>query len=446
MLTKISLVTLLLFSVRADDDCGCATEDEAPYCCEYIDEFTNDCYAECDGYNVSVSCVQGACEDELGAAAALFSGPLETAAQDGRLNWPESPVYSESGNYVLFSDVTWPDPDTGFTCGMLWKFDVATEELSEFLKCSGLVGPVGTNAVGELPADVAQLLEAGSNGLAWGWEDNTLLMAQHGWQRVVMLNVNDIVNGTIDPSLVTIVVDSYDGAALNSPNDLDLTDDGELFFSDPPFGLMNAGDADAFYSSFGRMPQSETAVYRLANATAAPEKLLGFDEGEGVYAPNGVGVNEANGDLAVALTDFSIAYSRVNIYARNADGSYAEEPKQVLYQNMSYDGMSTVLVDGLTFDAELSKLFVTGPAGVYIYDAPAEGDYALMGFLRLDELCANNGIGGGYLWITCANEGLLRVPLAVDEDESDEDESGALQSMRMLGFASAFSVAMALAA
>jgi len=447
LLAKISVIHLLLSSVSADEDCGCEAEYILPFCCDYVDDFSNDCYAECDGYNVSLSCVQGECEDELGAAAALFSGPLETAVESSSLNWPESPVYSESGNYVLFSDVTWADPDSGYTCGMLWKFDLATEELSEFLKCSGLVGPVGTDAVNGLPSDVALRLEAGSNGLSWAWDgDGTLLMNQHGWKRMVMLNVDDVVNGTIDPSLVTVVVDSYDGAALNSPNDVDLTDDGELFFTDPPFGLMYNTDSDAFYSSFGRMTQSETAVYRLADADAEPEKLLGFGAGTGIYAPNGVGVNEANGDLAVALSDFSIPYSRVNIYERQSDGSYAEEPKAVLYQNKSYEGMSLVLVDGLTFDAELGKLFVNGPGGVYIYDAPADGDYAFLGFVRLDELCANNGIGAGYLWITCANKGLLRVPLAVDEDEDESNAAIQLKKMGMLGLAVASSLAMALTA
>jgi len=384
--------------------------------------------------------------DELGAAAALFAGDVETAVQDDRIVWPESPIYSESGNFVLFSDVKWADPESGLACGMLWKFDVATEELSELLKCSGLVGPVGFDAVDGLPGDIANLSEAGSNGLSWGWDDGTLLLNQHGWNRMVLLSLTDIdaVNATIDASLVTIVVDSYNGSALNSPNDVDLTGDGELIFSDPPFGHQYTDDANAFYSSFDRMTQSETAVYRVSAVGAEPEKLIGFGAPptDGRYGPNGVGVNEANGDLGVAVID--LVDARVHIYARNADGSYATEPKQILYQNKSYEGMPVALVDGLTFDAELGVLFVNGPAGVYIYEAPedAEGDYEYMGFIRLNELCSNNGVGGGYLWIVCANEGLLRVPLAV----SDEDESGvSMHALSMFALGASY-LALALSA
>merc|ERR1712154_706804 len=31
------------------------------YCCEQTEEFANDCYAECEGYTVTESCVQGQC-------------------------------------------------------------------------------------------------------------------------------------------------------------------------------------------------------------------------------------------------------------------------------------------------------------------------------------------------------------------------------------------------
>ena len=356
-------------------------------------------------------------DDELGEAASLFSGPVEVAVLDSRVVWPESPIYSESGDFLLFSDVKWEDPDTGFKCGMLWKYDVATEQLNELLKCSGLVGPPGPDAVDGLPADVARLAEGGSNGLSWGWEDGTLLMNQHGWKRMVQLRLDDIDEATasIDPDLVTIVADTYDGTNLNSPNDIDLADDGLLYFTDPPFGLQYKDVDDAFGYSFDLITQDAPAVYSLNEPGAEPLRLLEFDVPEAFsdrYGPNGLGVNDANGDLAVVITHWN--NPRTIIYPRNEDGTISKAPKKVLLHEYRVGGGNAdqgwpALSDGLTFDTDLGALFINGPGGVYIYDAE---DYEASGFIRTDDLCPNNVVGGGYLWISCFTKGIHRVPLA----------------------------------
>ena len=50
--------------------------------------------------------------------------------------------------------------------------------------------------------------------------------------RTVRLNVNDnnADEGSIDPDLITVVVDEYDGNLLNTPNDLVISD-GYLYFT-----------------------------------------------------------------------------------------------------------------------------------------------------------------------------------------------------------------------
>ena len=42
--------------------------------------------------------------NELGEASSLFDGPIEVVATHPEMEWPEGPLYSKSGNYVLFSD------------------------------------------------------------------------------------------------------------------------------------------------------------------------------------------------------------------------------------------------------------------------------------------------------------------------------------------------------
>ena len=173
---------------------------------------------------------------ELGKAASLFSGPLEVVSEDERFRWIESPVWSSSGNYLLFSDVMGHrnDEDDDIACGVLYKYDATSNNITQLLKCSGIVGPPGQN-VGEdgLPLNIDRLLEAGSNGLYWeNEEDGILPMQTHGWKRTVRLNVNDINadEGSIDPDLITVVADEYDGNLLNTPNDLVISD-GYLYFT-----------------------------------------------------------------------------------------------------------------------------------------------------------------------------------------------------------------------
>ena len=147
---------------------------------------------------------------ELGDALILFSGPLEVVAESPDYHWLESPVWSEEGNFLLFSDVKWADED-GVACGMIWKWDETTGILSEFIECSGLIGP------GKAPDNIGDYVEGGSNGLYWGWNGTKdLIICQHGKSRIVRINIDDVdANGEIDPSLVTVLVDSYNGTALN---------------------------------------------------------------------------------------------------------------------------------------------------------------------------------------------------------------------------------------
>ena len=126
------------------------------------------------------------------------------------------------------------DDDDDIACGVLYKYDATLNNIAQLLKCSGIIGPSGQN-VGDdgLPSNIDRLAEAGSNGLYWeNEEDGILLMQQHGWKRTVRLNVNDINadEGSIDPDLITVVADEYDGNLLNSPNDLVISD-GYLYFT-----------------------------------------------------------------------------------------------------------------------------------------------------------------------------------------------------------------------
>ena len=148
-------------------------------------------------------------------------------------------MWSESGQYILFSDVQWTRTDDGLVCGMIWKYDQATNNVTKFLECSGLAAPPDKDAVDGLPADIADRAEGGSNGLAL-LEDGTLLVNQHAWKRIMSLNVDDIDadSASVDPALVALLVDTYKGAPLNSPNDMVVVPTDVI--SNPATSLRNA--------------------------------------------------------------------------------------------------------------------------------------------------------------------------------------------------------------
>lgn len=282
-------------------------------------------------------------------------------------------------------------------------------------------------------------------------KDGILLMQQHGSKRIVRLNVNDIneEEGTIDDDLVNVIADTYDDDMLNSPNDMVIGDDGYLYFTDPPYGLQYNDVEDPWGYAFEIMTQDKPAVYKLSleDTDTEPERLLEYpvatawDERSG---PNGIATNNKNGDLAVVITDWN--NPRTEIYSPNEEGAFNPEPTKVLlHDQYRIEGPNAslygALVDGITYDADMHVFFIASPGGISIYDT-STNEYELLGFIRVDDLCSNNVVGGGYLWMTC-NRRLLRIPLALSST-SDSDASGDTGMVDTTNSASLVSIANAL--
>jgi gluconolactonase len=69
--------------------------------------------------------------------------------------------------------------------------------------------------------------EPGANGLTFDM-DGRLVLAEHGDRRIARLEP--------DGSKTTLV-SRYNGKRINSPNDVVFKSNGDLYFTDPPFGL-----------------------------------------------------------------------------------------------------------------------------------------------------------------------------------------------------------------
>lgn len=393
--------------------------------------------------------------DELGDAAKFFAGPVEVVATHDEFAWLESPVWNEAGNYLLFSDVKWQN-EGGDACGMIWKWDESTSSLSKFLPCSGTFGP------GEAPDDLSDYIEAGSNGLYWGWKgasNGDLLICQHGKHRIVRINVNDVSEfGGIDPSLVTVIADSYDGKPLNSPNDLHIHK-GDLYFTDPPFGRQKRSADDPFGQAFADSPQ-DPAVYKILGgdpgsegAPGNPERLIFIPRTPDLrHAFNGITLvdeGEDSGYMFLGVTNFEDPHFRSYSYPWDmvaSLGEYTRAESEYRIRNNTED--LPPLIDGVTYSPGLDVIFGAGPGGVYIFGAglSESSTYELIGFIRIDDLVANIVVGGGYLWMT-ANKRLLRIPLTEEaaaatvgegqqEDPKIDDDkpSSAINAFRRVGY------------
>src|SRR5690606_15885238 len=89
--------------------------------------------------------------------------------------------------------------------------------------------------------------ELGTNGLVFDAEDR-LVMADHGNRQIARLDETNYTRVTL--------ADRYEGRRLNSPNDLVIHSNGDIYFTDPPYGLRGLNDSPVKELDFN-------GVYRL---------------------------------------------------------------------------------------------------------------------------------------------------------------------------------------
>jgi gluconolactonase len=238
----------------------------------------------------------------------------------GGHKWVEGPVWNRKEGYLLFSDV----PNNSV---YKWQSDKGE---SLFLKPSGYTGKTPFEG-----------LEPGSNGLTYDPEGR-LVLAEHGDRRIARLESN---------RRKTTLVDRYQGKKMNSPNDVVFRSNGDLYFTDPPFGLPKSFDD----------PRKELpfqGVYRYSKDGKLT--LLAHD----IKAPNGIAFSPDEKRLYVSNADASNAVWMV--YDVTPDGGIANG--RVLFDATASTKTKKGVPDGMKVDRE-GNLFAAGPGGIYVIAA-----------------------------------------------------------------------------
>ena len=233
-------------------------------------------------------------------------------------HWLESPVWDQRNGYLLFSDVKG-------NAIYSWQRNRGIEM---FMQPSGYFGE--QPFAGEEP---------GANGLALDREGR-LLICEHGERCLRRLEAD---------GSKTVLADRYDGRRLNSPNDLVCRSNGDIYFTDPPFGLPLQFDDPGRELPFN-------GVYRLS---PRGELTLLLDE---LRAPNGIAFSPDERTLYVA--DGDQQRSAWLAYPLREDGMV--EQGRVLLDVTGISGFGGP--DGLEVD-HFGNIFAAGREAVFVLAA-----------------------------------------------------------------------------
>jgi len=274
--------------------------------------------------------------------------------------WSEGPVWIRDGRHLLFSDI----PNNSV---MKWK---PGEGLSLFLEPAGYTGTAPRGG------------ESGSNGLTLD-PQGRLVLCQHGDRRMARLEKD---------GRFTTLADRYQGKRFNSPNDAVFKSGGDLYFTDPPYGL--AKDAVRELDFCG--------VYRLSTdgkITLLTNKMT---------RPNGLAFSPDEKTLYVAQSDPKRAVWMA--FDVKQDGTLGGG--RVFYDATSWVGKKNLegLPDGLKVD-RAGNVFATGPGGVNVFSP----DGTLLGRINPGVPTANCSFGedGSVLYLT-ADMYLCRIETSTE--------------------------------
>lgn len=275
-------------------------------------------------------------------------------------NWSEGPVWLPKEKKLIFSDV----PEN-----KIYEWS-EKEGLQVYMSPSGYTGLDKKKA-------------KGSNGLVLD-ENGDLILCQVGNRNISKLKSLVSPNKPVFEPIVT----HYKGKQFNSPNDLVYDKKGNLYFTDPAFGLGNKKSEIGFNGVY---------FYGKKGNLVLLDKTID--------KPNGIAVSNDGKILYVADSNFD----RPSIWAFDiiSDGKIKNKRRFFDATKALNNSIDKQRADGMKLDKK-GNIFLAGPGGVLIINP--EGKH--LGTITLDKKTGNCEFAddGKYLFITCDNY-LLRVDL-----------------------------------
>jgi gluconolactonase len=254
--------------------------------------------------------------------------------------WSEGPLWVESHKMFLFSDVK---------KNIIYKW---TKEKGKevYLKPSGYTGSVPRGG------------ELGSNGLGLNMKGQ-LVICQDGDRAVSVMNAP--LN---KPKAKFIkIASNYKGKKFDSPNDLAFLSNGDIYFTDPPYGLeKNVND-----------PLKEAPYQGVYKISKDGKIVLLTDT---ITRPNGIAFFPGGKTILIANSDPEKPYW----YAYDLDKNGLFTHGRIFYNAKAATKTADGMPDGLKIDKQ-GNVFATGPGGIWVFNRKAK----LLGKIRVNDLASN---------------------------------------------------------
>ncbi len=278
-------------------------------------------------------------------------------------DWSEGPLWIEDQKMLIFSDVP---------TNTIYKW---TEEKGKeiYLTPSGYTGAASRGG------------EMGSNGLVLN-KDGKLVLCQHGNRQMAWMDA-DLANPK--PVYKTIAA-FYQSKKFNSPNDAVYRSNGDLFFTDPPYGLEKNMDDSSKEIPF-------QGVYKI---TPSGEVKLLTDS---ITRPNGIAFMPGEKTLIIANSD----PDKKLWYAFDIDANDSLINARIFYDASATPKTEKGLPDGMKIDKN-GNVFASGPGGVWIFNREGK----LLGKIKLPEAASNCALSPDEKTLYITNDMyVLRVKL-----------------------------------